>query len=226
VTPDCHPRDLRVISLALDFDDPLGPWRSVDPTDFGQHRAPARPLVCRSDFGAALVHPAWLPFRDRSIDEVRLIDQLEFIRREEELLAEIGRVLTPGGILILAVPATGPLAGFDALNLNRYVVDISRRGFRPIETWEIGWRKHYSEADLRTMVERAGLTLESVSRERFVAAELLDFGARMLFGWTPFRRAVPRPVRRAINVVRGFEDRLSFSAGFTITVVARKPIAD
>lgn len=213
-----------MLSLALDFEDPLGPWRLFDPLDFGQHRAPARPLVARGCFGSALVHPAWLPFRDGAFDEVRLINQLEFVRREEELLAEIGRVLAPGGALTLTVPATGLLAGFDALNLNRYLVDISKRGARPIETWEIGWRKHYSEQELRAMLAVAGLEVEHVRRERLVASEMLDIGARMLFRWAFDGRVTLRRVQRAIGRVRRLEDRLSFRAGFMITVFARKPL--
>ncbi len=36
--------------------------------------------------------------------------------------------------LHLSVPATGLLAGLDAYNLHRYLVDVSGRGLRPFET--------------------------------------------------------------------------------------------
>jgi SAM-dependent methyltransferase len=216
----------RTLTLTLDFDDPNGPWRQVEERDSGQHRSPARPIVCRGCFGAALAHPAWLPFRDGAFDSVRLIDQLEYVRREEELLAEIGRALAPGGTLTLRVPAVGPLAGFDALNLTRYVVDIARRGRRPVETWEIGWRKHYSEADIRGMLAKAGLEVASIERARFIVSELLDFCARLIFRVLADDEPTERRFQRRLNRVRRAEDRLAFGAGLLMTVVARKAAAD
>lgn len=215
----------RALTLTLDFDDPNGPWRQIEARDSGQHRSPARPIICRGCFGTALAHPAWLPFRDGVFDSARLIDQLEFVRREEELLAEISRVLGPGGALTLRVPAAGPLAGFDALNLHRYVVDIARRGRRPVETWEIGWRKHYSEADIHGMLAKAGLDVASIERTRFVISELLDFGARFVYRCLTDNEPTERRVQRALDRVRRAEHRLSFDSGFLMTVVARKPDA-
>lgn len=47
---------------------------------------------------------AGLPFADASFDTVLLADVLEHIVRPWQLLAEIGRVLAPGGRLIGSVP--------------------------------------------------------------------------------------------------------------------------
>lgn len=45
-----------------------------------------------------------LPFRSTSFDKVLCLDLLEHVQRRELVLAEIRRVLNPGGMLLLAVP--------------------------------------------------------------------------------------------------------------------------
>lgn len=61
----------------------------------------ARPDV----FGDA----ARLPFRDASVDTVVLLEVLEHLRRPDEALSEIARVLRPGGILLLTLPFLYPV---------------------------------------------------------------------------------------------------------------------
>ncbi|HET6344610.1 MAG TPA: methyltransferase domain-containing protein, partial [Myxococcota bacterium] len=60
------------------------------------------------------------PFADRAYDAVLLLDDLALTMREEEALAEGARVLRPGGILLVRVPRSGPLAWLDGYNAYRY----------------------------------------------------------------------------------------------------------
>lgn len=210
------------LTLTVDINNPIAPWPHRQRDHCGQHRLPSRSIRCAGVFGTAIAHPGWLPFADETFRDVRLIDQLEYVRREEDLLAEIGRVLQPGGKLTLRVPATGPLAGFDSLNLNRYLNDITRRGLRPAETWEIGWRKHYPEAELRAMMAKTGLSVESLTRTRFVVSEMLDLSARLFFRWASDNEAAFNQVQKRIDRTRRLEDRLRLGSGFLVTVVAVK----
>lgn len=90
---------------------------------------------------------AW-PFPDAAFDAVVLLDELALTVREEEALAEAARVLRPGGILLLRVPAAGRLAWLDGYNAYRYVRDITHRGTLLPEVKGIGWRRHYARDDL------------------------------------------------------------------------------
>lgn len=90
---------------------------------------------------------AW-PFPDASLDAVVLLDQLALTVKEEEALAEAARVLRPGGLLLLRVPAEGRLAWLDGFNVYRYVQETSRRGKRHPAVAGVGWRRHYPRPDL------------------------------------------------------------------------------
>src|SRR3954451_9136335 len=81
-----------------------------------RHALDTGPLVvptaqrCTSTFAPPVV--AW-PQPDASYDAVILLDELALTILEEEALAEAARVLRPGGILLLRVPASARLAWLD-----------------------------------------------------------------------------------------------------------------
>jgi len=60
------------------------------------------PVAGRS--ASALVEPAMMPLPDSCIDRVIVIHALEISEHPRELLAEIWRILTPGGRMIAVVP--------------------------------------------------------------------------------------------------------------------------
>lgn len=92
------------------------------------------------------------PFPDSAFDIVLLLDQLALTVREEEALAEAARVLRPGGLLVLRVPADGRMAWLDGFNAYRYVQETTRRGKRLPDVAGVGWRRHYPRGDLRALL--------------------------------------------------------------------------
>jgi SAM-dependent methyltransferase/UDP-N-acetylglucosamine transferase subunit ALG13 len=58
-----------------------------------------------------------LPFSDQFFDSVSLLDVLEHVPSEDALLREIRRVLRPGGLLVLSVPARHPFSWMDPDNI-------------------------------------------------------------------------------------------------------------
>mgnify|MGYP001212022658 CR=1 FL=1 len=91
---------------------------------------------------------------------------------EQAWLAEIHRLLRPGGVLRATLPAAGALAWLDAHNIYRYVVDITGRGRAPTATLPTGWNRHYFEDELRRMVEDAGFQVERIERTGMGLAEV------------------------------------------------------
>jgi len=80
-----------------------------------------------------------LPVRDGQAELLLLLDVLEHIEGEEQVLAEVRRVLAPGGIALLSVPA-----------------------FMALWSWhdvQAGHRKRYRLRDLSALVRGAGLEL-------------------------------------------------------------------
>jgi SAM-dependent methyltransferase len=89
--------------------------------------APLSEQRCTSTFVPPVV--TW-PYPDASHDAVILLDELALTVLEEEALSEAARVLRPGGVLLLRVPAAGRLAWLDGYNAFRYVREITHRGRR------------------------------------------------------------------------------------------------
>jgi len=123
----------------------------------------------------ALVHEHQLPLPDAAIDLVLLVHGLEMSPRPEALMAELRRVLTFGGRLIVVVPnRQGPWARSD----------VSPFGFgRP-----------YSRGQLRSVFAEAGFEAEAwttalhmppaSSRTLLSAARALDKAGRVI--WPAF----------------------------------------
>jgi SAM-dependent methyltransferase len=117
-----------------------------------RHALDTRPIV--EPPGVPFTPPVvvW-PFADAAYDAVILLDELALVVREEAALAEAARVLRPGGVLLLRVPATGRLAWLDGDNAYRYVREITRRGLPRPASLGAGWRRHYSRRDLRDLLQ-------------------------------------------------------------------------
>ncbi len=114
-----------------------------------------------TDAGAPVPHLATASI---ATSRIVALDVLEHVVDEEAWIACFAHLLAPGGSLTVRVPAEGPVAWLDALNLFRYVQDVTGLGKQPLETKMKGWHRHYPPDDLTTMLARAGLTPVEVTR--------------------------------------------------------------
>jgi hypothetical protein len=117
------------------------------------------------------------------------------------MIDEFARVLRPGGTLRLRVPNAGPLAGLDSFNLYRYLSDITHRGRKPVETDEVGWRRHYSVDDLAALFG-SRFAVRSTATQRMGSGEVVNAACLALFRW--FRKSDTWYVR-ATDLVRRIE---------------------
>jgi len=132
-----------------------------------------------------------LPFRSGSIDLVVAFDVLEHINEDDRAMAEIGRVLRPGGTALIAVPADMKLwSAHDVAvgHVRRYSRETlrslaERAGFHIRELWSwnvllrpvAAWRRKSSESsDLEELnpIVNAGLGL-IVAAERYLPVKRL-----------------------------------------------------
>lgn len=122
-----------------------------------------------------------LPFADASFDSATMLDVLEHTRSERQTLAEVHRVLRPGGLLVLTVPASHVFSFLDPDNakfrmprLHRAVYSLrfgegtyrrrfedSSDGLRGDMAWERPWHTNYETVDLLRLLERAGFVPQS-----------------------------------------------------------------
>lgn len=181
--------------------------RSRRPRHKGEPGPAARPLRFTIGGRSFVAHADALPLRESSVDRVICRDVLEYVRNDEGLIREIARVLAPGGRVELRVPADGFLAGFDALNLFRYVVDITGRGARPHETFEIGWRRHYGEDDLKSEFG-PDFRVTCSRRTRLGISEIVHTVAILAFRWIRPRRGRYRSALRCVRRLERVEDRI------------------
>jgi SAM-dependent methyltransferase len=196
---------LRTLSLSIRFD------RVGEPPDPELVQIGAmlvhRPLACLTDEGEVLANSWSLPFDDRSFDRISCDGVLEFVRDDVALRDEIARVLAPGGHLRLIVPNQSPIGGLDSLNLYRYLIDITRRGRKPVEIAEIGWRRRYSLTDLRSLLG-GDFVIEDTETRQVGLSELVNFGAMGIKSWLrdPWRR--PTGLNGSLDLLRKIEDKI------------------
>jgi len=125
---------------------------------------------------------AELPFRDGSVDAVALLDVLEHVADPDAVLAEVHRVLQPGGVVVISVPHRGLLTAADSTNL----YPALRRRFpswppmEPADACEGGRHRHYAVEELYAALEPR-FEVDRVARSGTGIAELVHLVLLVLF---------------------------------------------
>lgn len=122
-----------------------------------------------------------LALEDQTVSLVDAGDVLSRVMDEQAWLRELHRVVIPGGHLSLSLPASGPLAWFDARNIYRYITDITGRGDPPDTTLPTGWNRHYHDDEARHLMEDAGFEILAFERTGIGLPEVPQL-AGLLFG--------------------------------------------
>lgn len=140
-----------------------------------------------------------LPFRDGAFDRVLAAEVLEHLPDDRAALAEIARVLSPGGLLAVSVPhADYPLL-WDPIN--RLWTALGGAPFRsgPLVGIWTGHERLYRPDDLAGRVEAAGL---EVVRVEEATHHCLPFSHFLLYGVGRFlveRGPLPARLRRRLG---------------------------
>ena len=162
-----------------------------------------------------------LPFPDAEFDVVALLDTVEHIPDELGVFAECARVLKPGGVLLVTVPAYMWLWSYnDEINAHQ---------------------RRYTTYELQQKLALTGLAVTRMSYNNFFLFPAVA-GVRFLRPYNPGLQSphltdaeevyqvdmepIPEPVNSILHGVYWLEaeilDRVSFPFGISIICVARK----
>ena len=203
-------------------------WRWRRPTSRprlpkGEPREEARPVRCVASDGESLSAPAdTLPYADGSVAGIDAGTIFAYVRNDDGLAGEIWRLLRPGGTVTLRVPSTGPLAGLDAYNVFRYVVDVSGRGPRVFEVGELGWRRHYAEAEIVEMFGVDRFSVRTSRRSGLALSELVRLVGHLAFRWLRPSADRYRRVAGLADRIERWELRIPSRHGFWLTVTLER----
>lgn len=182
-----------------------------------------RPLLCQFCRHRVWADPVALPFPDGLFASISCLDVLAYVRDDEATFHEIARVLAPGGKLVLRVPNQSLTAGLDAFNLFRYFSDGTRRGERPSETDELGWRRHYREQEIADVIESTGLQVGDAWTTGTGLPELGQFVAMIGCRWLIPSEKRYQKLAALIDRARKKDNALSVPGlGFSQTIIATK----
>lgn len=153
-----------------------------------------------------------LPFADQSFDVVIVRSALHHMDDEQAVLAEVCRVLTPGGSLVLGEPANDNL-------VTRAARWIARRGkgYGKVHTID----RAYTRRQLRGLLASAGLVVERELRFGFLAYPLCDNPELVpVLSWLPGSRAIGAALR-AVDRVLARVPLLRSQSWYTLLKVRR-----
>jgi SAM-dependent methyltransferase len=164
-----------------------------------------------------------LPIADGSVDAAVMLDVLEHVAEPSAVLAELRRVLGPGGVLIVSVPHRGLLTRFDSLN----VYPAMRRrwpswpALEPAEHSASGEHRHFSVRELESLLGPR-FRIERVARSGLGSAELFHLAILLIFkallGWRSVYRAL-MGVHLLLYIV---DDAIPAGRlGYYVTILAR-----
>jgi SAM-dependent methyltransferase len=188
----------------------------------GEPREHERPVKCSTSAGVIGAPATHLPFADATFTWIDCDAVFAYVRNDEGLAQEIGRVLAPGGTVHLRVPAAGPLAGFDAFNLHRYLVDITKHGLRPFETAEIGWRRHFGFDDVVKIFTASQFDVIANRRSGLAAGEIARLGGFVAFRWLRPSRNRYRKVSTFAERIEQRESAIAVPFGFWLDVTLKR----
>ena len=182
-----------------------GPWTGIDISSPELARARAQgagPLVLGD--GAAL------PFAAGSFDAVACSMALMLIQPVERALAEVARVLRPGGRLVALLPSSHPLRPGDMRRYGQLLVALRRRLTYPNDR---------ALAHVDPLLAAAGLTLAADGRRRFECDIADPYTAALCVTSLYLPDQDPERLARAFAVARGW-------VGHTVGVPLRLLVAE
>jgi SAM-dependent methyltransferase len=180
----------------------------------GRHPRPRDvgvPPGARHGLQSALGDVRDLPFRDGSFDAIYSMGTIEHFADTERAVAEMVRVLKPGGHAIVGVPK----------RLDPFLRPLFATALQAIGLYGYGYEKSYSRRALKQMLERAGLDVVAETAILFIPGwlRMLDLACH---AWcrplTAVTGALVRPfvfLDRHVPAVRRH--------GYLLATVAMKP---
>nr|WP_272955981.1 class I SAM-dependent methyltransferase [Actinopolymorpha rutila] len=187
-----------------------------EPLVVGVDRSPREVEIARERHHAQVLcaDATRLPFTDGGFDAVVCSMSLMVVQPLQEALAEIARVLRPGGMLSATVPAAVPLRASDLLVLGPLTARLRTPPRFP------GWAEL---GDLGDLLEGAGLHVVEDARERFVFSVLDAADAELLV--TALYLPELSAERRAAAIGWLTERARGRSAGVDVAIPIRRVLA-
>lgn len=152
-----------------------------------------------------------LPFADNQFDAIYSMGTIEHFAETERAVAEMARVLKPGGRAIIGVPN----------RLDPFLRPLLATTMQYLGLYGYGYEKSYTRAALRTMIQRAGLEVVAETAILFIPGwlRMLDLACH---SWcrplTVITGALVAPFAWLDRHVPGVRRH-----GYLLATVARKP---
>lgn len=170
-----------------------------------------------------LAPAAALPWPDGHVDAAVCLDVLEHVPDPAAAVAELARVVRPGGTVVVSVPHRGLLGRADSLNVYQRILPR-----RTPPTDDPSWRvrphhRHFSVDELRALLEPC-FEVDRVRRTGTGVAEPLHLVLLLLTrGVSPRLRGVHGVLQYAYFGLYALDDGLPAGrAGYSVMVRARR----
>ena len=118
----------------------------------------ARAAFAGNSFRCAVSDVRDLPFHDASFDAIYSMGTIEHFAETESAVAEMARVLKPGGRAIIGVPN----------RRDPFLRPLMATVLQALGLYAYGYEKSYSRPALRAMLERAGLVVTAETAILFI----------------------------------------------------------